>query len=85
VPAAVCDAGPYQFIRHPFYLSHMVAFLSAAIAFPSLPTTAVSIASIGLFVYMAFDDERILLRSELAADYQTYRKRIGMFLPRLGA
>jgi len=25
------------------------------------------------------------LRSELAADYQTYRKRIGMFLPRLGA
>jgi protein-S-isoprenylcysteine O-methyltransferase Ste14 len=85
VPAAVCDAGPYQFIRHPFYLSYMVAFLSAAAAFPSSPTTAVSIACIGLFVYMAFDDERVLLRSELAADYQTYRKRVGMFLPRLGS
>jgi protein-S-isoprenylcysteine O-methyltransferase Ste14 len=85
VPAAVCDAGPYQFIRHPFYLSYMVAFLSAAVAFPSLPTTAVSIAGMGLFVYMAFDDERVLLRSGLAADYLTYRKRVGKFLPRLGA
>ena len=44
-----------------------------------------SVACIGLFVYMAFDDERVLLRSDLAADYQTYRKRVGMFLPRLGA
>ncbi len=68
-----------------FYLSYMVAFLSAAVAFPSSPTTVVSIACIGLFVYMAFDDERVLLRSELAADYQTYRKRVGMFLPRLSA
>ena len=72
VPAAVCDAGSYQFIRHPFYLSYMVAFLSAVVAFPSLPTALVSIACIGLFVYMAIDDERVLLRSELAADYQTW-------------
>ena len=85
VPAGVCERGPYQFLRHPFYLSYMVAFLAVVIAFTSLPTAAVSIASIGLFVYMAFDDERVLLRSGLAGDYEAYRKRVGMFLPRIGA
>src|SRR5271167_3380655 len=77
VPSAVCENGPYKFVRHPFYLSYMVAF-------PSLVTSAVCMLSIALFVYMAFDDERVLLQSELAADYQTYRRRAGMFLPRLG-
>src|SRR5271167_1121310 len=85
VPAAVCESGPYKFLRHPFYLSYMVAFLGAAAAFPSLVTALVSIACIGLFVYMAIDDERVLLRSALAEDYESYRQRVGMFLPRFGA
>jgi len=85
VPAAVCDEGPYKFVRHPFYLSYMVAFLGAAAAFPSLVTAAMSAIGIALFVYMAFDDERVLLRSALAEDYESYRQRVGMFLPRFGA
>jgi len=66
-PAAVCESGPYKFLRHPFYLSYMVAFLSAAAAFPSLVTAAVS-----------------TLGSALAEDYESYRQRVGMFLPRFG-
>jgi len=84
VPSAVCENGPYKFVRHPFYLSYMVAFLGALVAFPSLVTAAVCVLDIALFIYMAFDDERVLLRSGLAGDYQTYRRRAGMFLPRLG-
>jgi len=34
VPPAVCDAGPYGYVRHPFYLSYMVAFAGVAVAFP---------------------------------------------------
>ncbi len=85
VPAAVCESGPYKYLRHPFYLSYMIAFLGAAAAFPSLVTVAVSALGIALFVYMAFDDERVLLQSKLAADYQTYRKRVGRFMPQVGA
>jgi protein-S-isoprenylcysteine O-methyltransferase Ste14 len=84
VPAAICESGPYKILRHPFYLSYMVAFLGAAVAFPSLVTAAVSTLGIALFVYMAFDDERVLLQSGLAADYQTYRRRVGMFVPKVG-
>lgn len=82
VPRAVCDKGPYHFVRHPFYLSYMVAFLGVAIAFPSLIVCGVCLVNIGLFLYMAFDDERVLLASRLDGDYRAYQGRAGMFLPR---
>jgi protein-S-isoprenylcysteine O-methyltransferase Ste14 len=82
VPPAVCDVGPYRYVRHPFYLSYMVAFLGVALAFPSLIVAGVCALNIGLFVYMAMDDERVLLQSPLASDYKNYKLRVGMFLPR---
>jgi protein-S-isoprenylcysteine O-methyltransferase Ste14 len=82
VPPSVCDVGPYRFVRHPFYLSYMLAFIAVAVAFPSLIVAAVCAVNIGLFVYMAFDDERVLSFSRLAEDYNHYKTRVGMFLPR---
>ena len=84
VPRAVCDKGPYRFVRHPFYLSYMMAFLAVAIAFPSFIVSAVCLVNIGLFLYMAIDDERVLSASALSADYRAYRGRTGMFVPRFG-
>ena len=75
VPAMVCDEGPYKYLRHPFYVSYMVAFLSMVVAFPAPVTGAVCLLNIALFIYMAFDDARVLLRSPLAADYGEYRTR----------
>jgi protein-S-isoprenylcysteine O-methyltransferase Ste14 len=85
VPPALCEAGPYRYVRHPFYLSYMVAFIAVAVAFPSLIVVGVCLFNFGFFVYMALDDERVLLRSSLAADYESYKKRVGMFLPRVAA
>lgn len=82
VPAAVCDAGPYRYVRHPFYLSYMLAFVAVAVAFPSLIVAGMCLVNIGLFVYIALDDERVLLQSPLTADYMSYKVRVGMFLPR---
>jgi protein-S-isoprenylcysteine O-methyltransferase Ste14 len=62
----------------------MVAFLGAVVAFPSLVTAVVGVLNSALFVCMAIVDERVLLRSGLAGDYEAYRKRVGMFMPRLG-
>jgi protein-S-isoprenylcysteine O-methyltransferase Ste14 len=84
VPRAVCAVGPYKFLRHPFYLSYMVAFFSVAVAFPSLIISGVCLINIGLFVYMAIDDERVLSSSVLGAEYRAYRAQVGMFFPRLG-
>lgn len=84
VPGAICGTGPYGYVRHPFYLSYMLAFLGVAIGLPSPIVAAVCLLNIGLFVYMAIDDERVLTASNLAADYQAYKLRVGMFLPRKG-
>lgn len=78
----MCEAGPYRYVRHPFYLSYIVAFVGVAVAFPSLIVVAVCLINVGLFVYMAVDDERVLLASAMAVDYERYRMRVGMFLPR---
>jgi protein-S-isoprenylcysteine O-methyltransferase Ste14 len=82
VPPALCDAGPYRYVRHLFYLSYMVAFVGVAVAFPSLVVTVVCALNIGLFVDMALDDERVLLASPLGAAYTAYRERVGMFVLR---
>ena len=82
VPDAVCDSGPYRYVRHPFYLSYMLAFLGVAVAFPSVIVSGVCLLNMGLFVYMAMDDERVLLVSTLGADYKGYKRRVRMFLPR---
>jgi protein-S-isoprenylcysteine O-methyltransferase Ste14 len=84
VPRAVCDKGPYRYVRHPFYSSYMVAFVGVAIAFPSFIVSGVCLLNIGLFLYMAFDDERVLVSSALGADYRAYRGRTGMLVPGLG-
>ena len=76
------EAGPYRYVRHPFHLSYMVAFVGVAVAFPSLIVAGVCALSIGLFVYMAVDDERVMLASPLSADYQAYRGSAGMYVPR---
>jgi protein-S-isoprenylcysteine O-methyltransferase Ste14 len=82
VPAAVCETGPYRYTRHPFYSSYMLAFLAVAVAFPSPIVAAVCLINMGLFVYLAFDDERVLLASALGGSYQAYRGRVAMIVPR---
>jgi protein-S-isoprenylcysteine O-methyltransferase Ste14 len=83
VPEMVCEQGPYRYVRHPFYMSYMIAFLGMVSAFPGSVTETLCLLNIGLLVYIAFDDERVLARSRLAADYAAYKIRAGMFLPRL--
>jgi protein-S-isoprenylcysteine O-methyltransferase Ste14 len=84
VPEMLFEHGPYKYVRHPFYLSYMTAFLAMGLAFPALVTSALCVANLGLFVYIAFDDERVLERSALAAEYARYRTNAGMFLPKPG-
>jgi protein-S-isoprenylcysteine O-methyltransferase Ste14 len=85
VPEAVCERGPYRFLRHPIYLSYMLAFAAVLIALPHWLTALMFAGNVALFTHAAISDERTLARSALAAEYAGYRRRAGMFWPRLGA
>jgi protein-S-isoprenylcysteine O-methyltransferase Ste14 len=83
VPDALCDRGPYAYIRHPIYASYILAFLAVLVAMPTLMTLAVFGFNAGLFTHAALSDERSLASGTFAADYASYKKRTGMFLPRI--
>jgi protein-S-isoprenylcysteine O-methyltransferase Ste14 len=82
VPEAVCTDGPYRWVRHPLYVSYLLAYLALLVALPHWLTAAVFVVNIALFAFAARNDERNLAASALAADYAAYRERTGMFLPR---
>jgi protein-S-isoprenylcysteine O-methyltransferase Ste14 len=83
VPEALCDRGPYAYVRHPIYASYILAFLAVLVAMPTLITLAAFVFNAGLFTHAALSDERSLSSATFAADYAQYKKRTGMFLPRL--
>jgi protein-S-isoprenylcysteine O-methyltransferase Ste14 len=83
VPDRLTEDGPYFYVRHPLYTSYILAFLAALVAVPRLPILLIFLLNLALFTYAAFSDERSLARSALAEDYARYRRRAGMFLPRL--
>jgi protein-S-isoprenylcysteine O-methyltransferase Ste14 len=83
VPDALCEAGPYRHVRHPVYLSYMLAFLAMTIALPMIWTVVILLFNVALFTHAGFSEERAIAESPLAEDYAGYRKRVGMFLPRL--
>jgi protein-S-isoprenylcysteine O-methyltransferase Ste14 len=81
LPVHLVEDGPYRFIRHPFYCSYVLAWLSGTVATARwwlLPTVAVM-----LIVYWkaASIEEEKFSRSSLAAEYQRYRARTSWLVP----
>ena len=84
VPDAVCENGPYACVRHPIYASYLLAFAAQLAALPSPWTLLIFVLNLALFAHAARDDEHSLAGSDLAAEYSRYKRRTGMFLPRVG-
>jgi protein-S-isoprenylcysteine O-methyltransferase Ste14 len=83
VPEELCEAGPYAHVRHPLYASYILAFAAMLVALPKLATLAIFLLNVGLFVHAARHDERSIAESDLSEEYARYKRRAGMFLPRL--
>ena len=81
VPEAVCDSGPYAYIRHPFYASYVIGFTAALAAFPNVITALGWLMATWFFVHGARHDEKAISDSPLASPYADYRRRTGMFFP----
>lgn len=85
VPEELCETGPYRYIRHPLYTAYVLAYVAGLVALPHWVTGALLAANLGLFVYMANNDEKTIEASPLAADYSAYRERTGKFFPKLSS
>jgi protein-S-isoprenylcysteine O-methyltransferase Ste14 len=80
-PAELITAGPFRWVRNPFYLSYLLAYLHAALASRSpwalLPLGLMA----GIYGTAAVLEERKFARSPLADTYRAYARRTGRFVP----
>lgn len=82
-PDHVFRAGPYSYIRHPFYTSYLLFWLGCAVATSSLVMLTIFLSLAAIYTIAALGEERNFSRSALRDEYQAYRKDAGPFWPKL--
>lgn len=82
-PKHLMTRGPYRYIRHPFYASYSLGWI-AGIAATGQLWLLMSLLVMGAIYYRAATaEEEKFASSNLAEAYTDYRRRTGMFIPRL--
>ena len=83
-PVSLVTAGPYRYVRHPFYTSYLIFWTGLAIGTWSLWAVPMLILMAVLYTVAARGEEAKFARTGMSADYAAYRARTGMFWPKLG-
>lgn len=82
-PGHILRAGPYRYIRHPFYASYILFWGGCAVATLHPFNIAFEVALIVLLASSARREEKNFETSPLADDYRRYRRTAGQFWPLL--
>ena len=82
-PDSLVTDGPYFYVRHPFYASYLIFWIGWGIATWSIWAVAPVAGIVAIYTIAALDEERKFSRTALADAYEAYRKRTGLFWPRL--
>jgi protein-S-isoprenylcysteine O-methyltransferase Ste14 len=83
-PAFLLRHGPYQYVRHPFYLSYLLFWTGTAVAFTGLASWLAPAVMLAVYWNAASREEQKFAASDFRAAYAAYRRQAGMFLPRAG-
>jgi protein-S-isoprenylcysteine O-methyltransferase Ste14 len=83
-PQSIVTYGAYARVRHPFYVSFLLAMLGVALLVPHWATLATLAYGVLRLNITAAREERRLSASEFGTEYQAYVRRTGRFVPRLG-
>jgi protein-S-isoprenylcysteine O-methyltransferase Ste14 len=80
-PDFLNTAGPYAWVRHPFYISYVTFWLATALESPGWAHWIVPVGMAGLYARAARMEEAKFASSRLAAQYEAYKKKAGMIVP----
>lgn len=81
-PRRLVEAGPYRWVRHPFYLAYAIVWTAGAVMVGGQwLVTAGSVALVVLLVTAAAREEAQFAISPMAAEYRRYQQRTGRLLP----
>jgi protein-S-isoprenylcysteine O-methyltransferase Ste14 len=83
IPEFILQSGPFRLVRHPFYTSYLLFWLSLIVMQPSIVSASVTSVLFGFYLNAAKFEEAKFARSALASAYKGYAARTGMFVPRM--
>lgn len=81
-PRSIVTFGAYRFVRHPFYVSFLIALTAALLAAPHAITIATLVYGFTILNLTAAGEEKRLAASEFGEEYRQYLRRTGRFFPR---
>ena len=80
---SIVTSGPFRLVRHPFYISYILVWLSSSLLFNS-PALWISLFYlIAFYILSARKEEKVILGSVYSEEYKNYVQDVGMFLPRI--
>jgi protein-S-isoprenylcysteine O-methyltransferase Ste14 len=77
----VIIAGPFRYVRHPFYLSYLLAYVQAVLASRSGWAIIPLLWMTGIYGWAALSEERSFHEGPLAATYLSYAAHTARFIP----
>lgn len=80
---SIVTTGPFGIVRHPFYVSYVLAWLSSTLLFNSLILWITLTYLITFYILSARKEEKVILKSVYSKEYRKYIQDVGMFLPRI--
>jgi len=81
-PVHIVTWGPYASVRHPFYVSFILALIGSFLSSPNIGAIGALLYGVTMMNITAVREERRLLQSDLGAEYGEYLARTGRFAPR---
>ena len=83
IPESIVKTGPYRYIRHPFYSSYILTYLSIILMNFDLLASSLAALLIIYYYWAAHQEEKIFLRSHFNTEYSDHIKKTKMFFPRI--
>lgn len=77
--------GPYRFVRHPFYTSYSISWLSAALMSNYFVAYLLLLTMIFFYTIAALQEEKFFAMSVYSDSYKLYMKSTGRFLPKISS
>lgn len=79
----IVTTGPFRLVRHPFYTSYILAWLSSSLLFNSMILWITLLYLVAFYFLSARKEEQIISKSVYSTEYGKYIQDVGMFLPRI--
>lgn len=79
----VIESGPYSYIRHPIYSGVLLGLVGTALAGGQWRQVGAFFLVLIVFFFKARREEK-MLTARLGTEYEEYKSRTGMLIPRMG-